>query len=64
MTAPSWSRETVMGNAYVAATRWNRVATVATSVLRRTPGGLTFSLAPSSYRVGEEGGTRGAGTKE
>ena len=28
------------------------------------PAALTFPLAPSSYRVGEEGGTRGAGTKE
>ncbi len=53
----------MMGNA------WPRRAGTGLQRLQRLccdarPAALTFPLAPSSYRVGEEGGTRGAGTKE
>jgi hypothetical protein len=50
----------VAGNACVSATRWNRIATVATSVLRRTPGGPHLPPGPLPLPVGERKGERAA----
>ncbi len=52
-------REPVAGTAYVSATRWNRVATVAASVLRRTPGAPHLPPGPLPFPCGRNVGRRG-----
>jgi len=53
-------RETVAGNAYVSATRWQRVSTVSVPVLRCTHGGPHLPPYPLPLPVGERKGERAA----
>lgn len=57
-------RGTLVGNAYVSATRWNRVLTGSGSVLRSALGGPHLPPSPLPLPVEERGDRSVAGAKE
>jgi hypothetical protein len=56
-------REPVVGNAYVSATRWNRVSAVSGPVLRSTPGGPHLPSNSLPLPCGERKGAGGSGSE-